>query len=122
MNSKETLLLWNKVSDCIAEEIAINEVFAKKILKVLEVNNISPKSKKRQPAKIDPFALYEQGGDKLAESLALLSIDELKDVIAANAMDSSKLAMRWSKRSRLENLIIEATQHMSSRGEAFWNS
>jgi hypothetical protein len=65
--------------------------------------------------------LYEQGEDKLAKELSLLSIEELKDVIAANGMDTAKLAMKWKDHDRLEKHIIEATQRRASRGEAFWN-
>ncbi|MDR2368456.1 MAG: hypothetical protein LBF58_10195 [Deltaproteobacteria bacterium] len=45
-------------------------------------------------------------------------MDELKDVIAANGMDGSKLAMKRKKRDRLENPIIEVTRKRAVMGEA----
>jgi hypothetical protein len=124
VDAKNTLVLWKKISACIADEILVNEEFADKIGILLEGDNtlVQPrKSNRRTPAKINPFLLYEQGEDKLAKELSLLSIEELKDVIAANGMDTAKLAMKWKDHDRLEKHIIEATQRRASRGEAFWN-
>ncbi len=125
MTDKEVIVLWKKVSTIIADEISSNSEFAQKIGNALYCNGTldKPKQKnRRNPAKIDPFSFFEQGESILLEELAKLSIDELKDVIAANGMDTSKLAMKWKDRSRLEKHIIEATKRKSARGDAFWNS
>ncbi len=125
MDTKNVLSLWKKISSCIADEISNNEEFAVKMGELLTGNSAPsyPKrSNRRAPAKIDPFALYEQGESNLANALSLLSVDELKDVIATNGMDAAKLALKWKDRNRLENHIIEATQRRSSRGAAFWNA
>jgi len=124
LDTKTAIALWKKISACIVDEISINEEFANKIGALFsEENNMEQpkKSNRRAPAKIDPFLLYEQGEDKLLKELSLLNIEELKDVIAANGMDTAKLAMKWKDRDRLEKHIIVATQRRSSRGEAFWN-
>ena len=125
MANKDVITMWKKISEIIANEISTNTDFAKKISDVFgdEVSVEIPKRKNRRPpAKIEPFSLLEQGEDKLSKALAELSIDELKDVISANGMDTSKLAMKWKDRDRLEKHIIEATKRKSSRGEAFWNT
>ena len=125
MDTKTALLLWKKISTCIADEISNNEEFANKISALLICENNPPKPKKsnrRAPAKIDPFAIYEQGENILAEELSKLSISELKDIIAANGMDPANLVMRWKKREKIEKHIIETTLRRSASGEAFWNS
>jgi hypothetical protein len=125
MVSKDILSLWKKISGIIAEEISNNDDFAQKIGNVIgdDAPPVTTKKRNRRlPAKIDPFHLLEQGEDALSVALAELSIDELKDVISANGMDTSKLAMKWKDRERLEKHIIDATKRKSSRGEAFWNS
>jgi hypothetical protein len=125
MGNEEILSRWKNIYAIIADEITSNADFAQKIGSVLCGNEAITKPNRRNrrpPAKIDPYALLEQGEDKLSNALAELSIDELKDVISANGMDSAKLAMKWKNRERLMNHITEATKRKSSRGEAFWNS
>ena len=125
MENKVLLARWKKISAIIAEEIAENESFASKISAILGSGEAAaaPKPKRisrRAPAKIDPFALLAQG--TLAQALATLTVDELKDVIAANGMDPAKLAMRWKKHDRLANHIMEATQKNAAQGAAFWQA
>lgn len=126
MDTKTVLALWKKLSVCIADEIKNNEEFSKKIGDLFEGENSSvvkhKKSNRRATAKIDPFALYEQGNEALKTALEALDIEELKDVIAANGMDNARLAMKWKDRDRLINHIIDMTQRRSSRGDAFWNT
>lgn len=126
METKTVLALWKKLSSCIADEISNNEEFSKKIGALFEGESSSTvkrkKSNRRALAKIDPFALYEQGNETLKTALETLDIKELKDVIAANGMDTARLAMKWKNRDRLINHIIDMTQRRSSRGDAFWNT
>jgi hypothetical protein len=126
VDTKAVLVLWKKLSSCIADEISNNEEFSKKIGALFEGDTsfeVRPKkSNRRAPAKIDPFVLYEQGNETLQTALETLEIEELKDVIAANGMDTARLAMKWKDRDRIINHIIEMTQRRSTRGEAFWNT
>ncbi|MGX8700520.1 hypothetical protein [Caproiciproducens sp.] len=135
MDKKTVLELWEKISACIAEEITNNDEFAKRMGLLFEENiikancskyeavNTKPKrGNRREPAKVNPFALLEQGAEVLKTALEALDIEELKDVIAENGMDTAKLAMKWKDRNRLINHIIDTTQRRSSQGEAFWNS
>jgi hypothetical protein len=125
VETKTVLVLWKKLSSCIADEISNNEEFSKKIGALFEGDSSSTvkpkKSNRRTPSKIDPFVLYDQGSATLKTSLETLNIEELKDVIAANGMDTARLAMKWKDRDRIINHIIEMTQRRSSRGDAFWN-
>jgi hypothetical protein len=123
MQLKEIAALWSKISKVIADEISTNAEFAQKINNVWDGEDVADKPKRKNrcsPAKIDPFVFLEQGEDKLLEELGKLSVDELKDVISANGMDTAKLAMKWKDRDRLEKHILDATKRKSSRGEAFW--
>lgn len=125
MDTKTVLALWNDLSSCIADEISKNKDFAKKVSALFEKESVDVKPKKsnrRSPAKIDPFALCEQGEEILRTAFKTLDIEELKDVIAANGMDTARLAMKWKDRERLENHIVEMTQQRAARGSAFWNT
>lgn len=130
MTKKDVLAKWKKISAVIADEISGNEAFAQKMGELLcgEASAATPpkppakKRNRRAPAKLDPYALLETGEEKLAEGLASLSVDELKDVISEYGMDSSRLALRWKDRNRLEALILDATKRKASRGDAFWDS
>jgi hypothetical protein len=98
---------------------------AKKVSALFENDSaeVKPKkSKRRSPAKIDTFTLYEQGEEILRTALKTLDIEELKDVIAANGMDTAKLAMKWKDRERIENHIVDMTQQRAARGSAFGNT
>jgi hypothetical protein len=123
MDSKQTLKLWDSLSKCIGAELKTNEAFAEKIGALfagLTPPAAAKKSTRRPPAKIDPFALMEQSDAALLTALSELSIDELKDVIAANGMDPARAAMRWRKAERLIDHIVEMTKIRSAHGQVFW--
>ncbi|MEK4508961.1 hypothetical protein [Paenibacillus sp. FSL K6-2524] len=135
MDRKNVLALWKKVSTCIADEITNNDEFANRMGLIFEANLVTTDSsdnetadtkpkrgKRREPAKVNPFVLLERGADFLMTALEALNIEELKDVIAENGMDTAKLAMKWKDRNRLINHIVETTRRRSSRGDAFWNT
>ena len=68
---------------------------------------------------LDPLQLYSDGEDRLREALADLSIEQLKDIVAEHGMDARRLAMRWKRRDRLEELIITTVRARLSKGSAF---
>lgn len=125
MSKQETLIKWKEISELITSEISNNEEFALKMERILNGETATVVSKKRgrrSPAKLDPFHLLELGEDVLSKELEKLNIEELKDIVSEYGMDTSRLALKWKDRKRLETLIIDATKRKSSRGEAFWNS
>lgn len=133
MKEKDIVALWKKISNVISEEIQCNPKFAEKISEAIalakpdeEFDSVSrekpTRRNRRNPAKLDPFILLEDGETALLEGLHGLSVEELKDIIAANGMDPSKLAMKWKSREKLEQHIIEATIRKSGQGDAFWNA
>ena len=85
------------------------------------LDEVLPKRPRRRahPA-IDPFALYDEGGeDALAEALSALDVDQLKDVVAHHKMDRAKLAMKWQTPERLIDLVVTQTKSRAHKGEAF---
>lgn len=124
MNEKKVLKMWKEFSALIADEISQNKQFAEKLGRLLDgTSTEAPKQRNRRaPAKLDPFVLLESGEAVLSEELAKLSVDELKDVVSEYGMDTSRLALKWKDRQRLETLIIDATKRKASHGNAFWNS
>ena len=125
MSKQETLIKWKEISELITSEIFNNEEFALKMERILNGETatvVSKKKSRRSPAKLDPFHLLELGEDVLSKELEKLNIEELKDIVSEYGMDTSRLALKWKDRKRLEILIIDATKRKSSRGEAFWNS
>lgn len=125
MKKDEFFVLWDKIGKVIADEMSMNPNFAKKMESAMQNDITIEKMKnrrKRNPAKIDPLIVLEEGEDRLLEELKKLSLEELKDVISDNGMDTSKLAMKWKDRERLEKLIIDSTKRKATRGDAFWNS
>lgn len=112
--------VWKKISKVIQDEMTENEAFAKKIEGIL-----CPEKKKkstRNPAKINPIHLWEEGEEKLREEVVKLDVEELKDVIAEFGLDPKKSANRLKKREKLEELIFEGAKRTATRGDAFWNA
>ena len=68
---------------------------------------------------LDPLQLYSDGEDRLREGLADLSIEQLKDIVAEHGMDTRRLAMRWKRRERLEELIVTTVRARLTKGSAF---
>jgi hypothetical protein len=126
MDKKIAIDLWRKISVCIEDEISTNKDFSDRIAALLNsdstVDTHKKRSNRRTPAKVDPFQLIEESPEVLRNALNDLSVEELKDVIAANGMDAARLAMKWKNKDRLVEHIVDFTQRRSSRGEAFWSA
>jgi hypothetical protein len=68
---------------------------------------------------IDPYALMPQGEASLCSALERLSAEQLKDVISAFSLDSSRLALKWTNRERLAELIVTTVRTRMEKGDAF---
>lgn len=77
------------------------------------------KSSRRQPGRFDPMALYREQPGNLSRLLSELSLDELKDIVAENGMDRTKLAMKWKAKDRLVDLIMTTVESRAQKGDAF---
>ena len=127
MKSKDIISIWKKISKVIEDEMTVNEEFAKKIEAILipEMPTVAQKPKKkskRNPSKINPIRLWEEGEERLQEKLAKLDLNELKDVVAEYGLDPKGSANRFRKREKLEELILEGAKRTATRGNAFWNA
>ena len=79
----------------------------------------NPRHHRRPSPILDPFALYEQGEDRLRHALAELDLDQLKDVVAGYGMDRARLALRWTTPGRLVELIVETVRTRAHKGDVF---
>lgn len=130
---KKTISLLKQLADVVIEEAKQNEAFGNKIEQILGILPVEPgqdtkacktgktgrSTNRRDPAVLDPVAVISEGENILLEKLGNLTDKELKDIIADYSMDPSKLAMRWRKKEKLIDLIMEAARRRASKGDAF---
>jgi hypothetical protein len=76
------------------------------------------RNRRSDPA-VDPYVLLQQGESSLRSALAQLDTEQLKDVISAFALDSSRLALKWKDRERLIELIVSGVRARLEKGDAF---
>ena len=77
------------------------------------------KGGRRTPAILDPISLARQGEDVLRQKLAILDMEQLKDIVAENGMDPGKLVMKWKEAARVVDRIVEMSIARSTKGDAF---
>ncbi len=130
MNAMQRL---KAIFDEIIREVDSNPRFAGRLLARLGNDAIPAKDRKRPtltpgakragrraPGPLDPFSVYEVGGeDELRRQLRVLDIEPLKDIVAEHSMDPAKLAMKWRTTDRLVDLIVTTVRSRASKGDAF---
>ena len=80
----------------------------------------SPRRRNRRtPAVLDPVQLAQESEQSLREQLSLLTLEQLKDIVADHGMDPSKLVMKWKTPERIANHIVEMAISRSRKGDAF---
>ena len=77
-----------------------------------------PRNRRAEPA-LDPYTGIKQGEGALRSSLEALDLDQLKDVISAFSLDSSRLALKWKQRERLVELIVVTVRNRLEKGDVF---
>jgi hypothetical protein len=77
-----------------------------------------PKNRRKPPA-VDPYAEIKGGEAILRQKLALLSLDQLKDVVSGYALDASRLASKWKDQARLIDLIVTTVRSRVEKGDGF---
>lgn len=145
MDSNDAKLL-RALAEAVIDEASKNAAFAKKIAAILhgesDVNVASQSADKaatkvpaesagvkappakragnrRDPAVLNPIEIATQGEEELTLRLNELDEKQLKDIIADYGMDRTKLAMKWRKKERLVNFIVERALARASKGDAF---
>lgn len=93
------------------------------ILSEPDAKGSSPSQKRRSrrnPGILNPLDLYHQGGvEGLRQQLKTLNVEQLKDIIAEQGLDSSRRAMTWKKPERLIELIVQRVKNRDRQGNAF---
>lgn len=74
---------------------------------------------RRDAPVLDPFEIYREDPDALANRLAGLDLEQLRDVVAYYGMDSRRLVMKWKTAERVVAHIVETVQTRSRKGDAF---
>lgn len=74
---------------------------------------------RRAPGPFDPFVVMGEGEGALRQRLEALDLEQLKDIVAEHAMDSTKLAAKWRTPERLVALIVDTVRSRSSKGAVF---
>ena len=110
----------------VAKELSTNEALTARISALLEQHTSSAptdakRPRRRKPGPFDPMVIYRENPDQLPTRLRGLTLEELKDIIAEQAMDRSKLAMKWKDQDRLVDMILTAVKTRSEKGDAFWS-
>jgi hypothetical protein len=114
-----------RLLEAVSAEAGRNPAFASSLEKALGaargLEDRQPRRPhRRAPGVVDPFAVFADAGeDGIRRSLAQLSIEQLKDIVAEHGMDRSKLAMKWKTSDRFVELILETVATRSRKGDAF---
>jgi len=120
----DTGRLLKEVFNEVSKEVHANPDLNSRLGKIIErytpgTGKPSVRLHRRKPGTFDPMVVYRENPDKLKSQLEGLSIEELKDIIAEQGMDRSKLAMKWRTKERLINLITTTAESRVHKGDAF---
>lgn len=120
----DTSKLLKEIFNEVLKEVHANPDLSFRLGKTIEkyapgTGKPSVRTHRRKPGVFDPIVVHRENPDKLKLRLKELDIEELKDIIAEQGMDRSKLAMKWRTKERLINLIITTTESRVRKGDAF---
>lgn len=120
----DTGRLLKEVFNEVLKEVHANPDLNSRLGKIIEkytpgTGKPSVRPHRRKPGAFDPMVVYRENPDKLKSQLEELNIEGLKDIIAEQGMDRSKLAMKWRTKERLINLIITTAESRVHKGDAF---
>lgn len=74
----------------------------------------------RQPGAFDPFVVYREDGEQgLAARLGQLSVDQLRDIIAEQELDTRKETGRKRKPEVLVTWILDRVKASENKGSVF---
>ena len=130
MNLKQRL---SALASVIMEETQKNEPFRINVERALGINTSTndPLSQakgtgttkkrkgRRTPAVLDPVELARQGEDTLRTKMSILTLDQLRDIVAQYGMDPGKLVMKWKDPNRVMDRIVELALARATKGDAF---
>lgn len=109
----------------IVDEAERNPEFANQIEEAFGIKE-KPKrqpasrgANRRAPAVLDPVELAREGEQVLRAKLRILTLDQLKDIVADCGMDPGKLVMKWKSADRVIERIVEVSLGRVKKGEGF---
>ncbi len=105
-------------------EVSRNDELRKRLAAILagvadDDKRPQKRSARRQPGRFDPMAIHREHPEDLSRKLDELTVEELKDIVAENGMDRTKLAMKWKAKDRLIELIVSSVKSRAQKGDAF---
>ncbi|MGV9672591.1 MULTISPECIES: hypothetical protein [unclassified Gordonia (in: high G+C Gram-positive bacteria)] len=78
------------------------------------------KKQVRRPAVLDPFVVYrESGAAGLAEKLGALDLEQLRDIIAEEELDTRKEMSRKRSTAVISAWIVERVEASENKGSVF---
>lgn len=82
-----------------------------------------PRKKKatsKEPPALDPFMAFLEGGSVgLIKALENVEVQECKTIISHYALDPSRSYVRWRKKERLVEFIVQRVKAVANKGEVF---
>jgi hypothetical protein len=129
MNLRKTL---SSLVTVITDEAGKNEAFRANLERALGENlgqagrvqapgpiGKARKGGRRTPAVLDPVELAKQSEGELRAQLAILNLEQLRDIVAQYGMDPGKLVMKWKDTQRIVDRIVELALARAKKGDAF---
>lgn len=74
---------------------------------------------RRPPAVLDPVQVVRDGEATLRRALEMLSLEQLRDIVAEYGMDPGRLVMKWNTPERVIDRIVEMSVARAHKGSAF---
>lgn len=131
-----------KLTECLAqmlrilaEEVAGNKKLATRLaapwqaylaenISITSVPSDKPTRRKKattkEPPALDPFMAFIEGGSVgLIKALENVEVQECKVIISHYALDPSRSYVRWRKKERLVELIVQRVKAVTNKGEVF---
>lgn len=100
-------------------EVILEKYFPKTDKLSPKTDKPSTRTRRRKLGIFDPMMVYRENPENLKSRLIRLNIEELKDIVAEQGMDRSKLAMKWKDKDRLIQLIVTTVETRVHKGDAF---
>jgi hypothetical protein len=116
--------LLKEVFNEILKEVHTNPDLGLRLGKIVEKyasasDKLLSRPYRRKPGAFDPLVVYREDPSKLLSRLTELNLEQLKDIVAEQGMDRSKLAMKWKTKERLVDLIVTTVESRVRKGDAF---
>ena len=74
---------------------------------------------RRPPAVLNPVMLARQGEEALRAELSILTLEQLRDIVADYGMDPGRLVMKWKTTNRVIDRIVEISIGRAHKGDVF---